>query len=81
MNMKTIELDCAPGTLRPGNLIEGVVEGTVLEGKLKDPISKLFGNWTWGFEVTDDEWAAAQAVTKPRIVALYNSGIIRYGSW
>lgn len=77
---KTIELDCAPGSPRPGDLIEGVIKDTGLESKA--PSSALFGNWTWSYpEVSDERWAEIQKITKPRIVALYHGGTIRYGSW
>jgi hypothetical protein len=78
--MKTIELDCAPGAPRPGDLIEGVIAGTGLQ--VKEPAAMFFGQWTWDYsEVPDEQWAKAQAVTKPRIEALYHAGCIRYGSW
>jgi hypothetical protein len=77
---QTIELDCPPGNSRPGDLIEGVLEGTGL--KVKDPVSKFFGNWTWDYsEVPAEEWVKVRAITKPRIQALYHAGLIRYGSW
>lgn len=80
--MKTIELDCAPGMPRPDSLIGGVVKGTALEGKLGETVSRVFGCWTWDFSsVSDEDWQAAQAVVKPRIVALYQQNRIRYGSW
>jgi hypothetical protein len=78
--VQTIELDCAPGMTRPGDLIEGVLEGTGLP--VKDPIAKFFGNWTWDFsEVPADQWEEIRKTTKPRIEALYHRGLIRYGSW
>lgn len=79
-NQKTIELDCPPGSPRPGDLIGGVIADTPLTPK--DPVSTFFGEWTWEWpEVDDDTWRAAQAVTRPRIEALYHAGRIRYGSW
>lgn len=78
--METIELDCAPGALRPGDLINGVLEGTGLVAG--ETISRWFGEWTWGFDVPRDEWESRiQPIIKPRIEALYRSGAIRYGSW
>jgi hypothetical protein len=80
MPVKSIELDCAPGGIRPGDLIEGVLEGTGLTAK--KPVAMLFGQWTWVFpEVSDEEWKKVQEITKPRIEALYHKGFIRYGSW
>lgn len=77
---QTIELDCPPGSPRPGDLIKSVIAGTGL--KAKEPESKLFGNWTWDYsEVPATEWQKVKAITRPRIEALYRSGAIRYGSW
>jgi hypothetical protein len=78
--MQTIELDCAPGGLRPGDLIDGVLEGTGIEAG--DTVSRLFGNWVWAFEMERDEWVEkVQPIVRPRIQALHASGLIRYGSW
>ena len=80
--LQTIDLDTDPFSPSPGDLIGGVVKGTVLEDKVQEPVSKLFGNWTYAFpDVTPEEWKEAQKVTAPRIKALYHQGIIRYGSW
>jgi hypothetical protein len=83
---KSIELDCAPGNPRPGDLIGGVVQGTLLEGRPEAApeatVSRLFGNWKWMFsEVPDEDWKAVQPTIKERVTALYNRGLIRYGSW
>lgn len=77
---QSIELDCAPGGIRPGDLIAGVLEGTGIP--VRDPVSKFFGNWVWTFQdVSPERWKEAQAITKPRVEALYHGGLIRYGSW
>jgi len=77
---KTIELDCPPGSPRPGDLIDSVIEGTGLPKK--DDCSRFFGNWTWDYsEVSDEKWEKAQPILEERITQLYNEGWIRYGSW
>ena len=77
---KIIILDCPPGSPRPGDLIAGVIERTGLE--LKEAVSKLFGNWVWNYsDINDVTWKKIQPVLKERIEKLYNSGMIRYGSW
>lgn len=77
---KTIELDCAPGYPRPGDLIGGVTEGLGLEAK--EPCSMFFGNWMWAYpEVTDERWLEIQPTIRMRVEALYRGGVIRYGSW
>ena len=78
--METIELDCPPGSPRPGDLIGGVIAGTGLPES--EPVSTFFGNWTYAYDIPRDKWEREiQPVIKPRIQALYNSGVIRYGSW
>ena len=77
---KRIGLDCPPGDPRPGDLIEGVIQGLGLE--MKDPKSKLCGAWTWDYsEVPDERWLEIQPVLKKRIAALYRKRIIRAGIW
>jgi len=77
---QTVELDCQPGQPRPGDLIEGVIEGTGLP--LKEAASKFFGNWTWDFnDIPKEVFDKAKPIMKERITALYHSGVIRYGSW
>lgn len=78
--METIDLDCAPGYPRPGDLIAGVIKGTGL--KKSEPVSMLFGNWTWEYDIPHDKWVKnIQPIIKERITKLYNDGVIRYGSW
>jgi len=77
---QTIELDCAPGSLRPGDLIGCVIKDTELPER--ESVGRFFGNWTWDYsDVPQLTWKRAQKITKPRIEALYHSGRIRYGSW
>jgi hypothetical protein len=80
-NVTTIDLDCPPGGIRPRDLIDGVIEGTGLE--VKEHPTPFFGQCRYEFsDITDEEWRERiQPIIKPRIVALYNSGTIRYGSW
>jgi hypothetical protein len=83
--METIELDCPPGGIRPWDLIDGVVKGTIIEPMITDENrdqGAFFGHAEWVFDVPRDKWVAeVQPVIKPRIEALYHSGTIRYGSW
>jgi hypothetical protein len=80
MAVQTIELDCPPGDPRPGDLIEGVIEGTGLE--LRERVAAFFGQWTWDYsDVPAEKWAEVQKIIRPRIEALYKAGVIRYGSW
>ena len=77
---KSIELDCAPGCLRPSDLIAGVIKGTGLD--LRETVYRFFGLWEWDYsDVSDEKWKEIQPVLEERITVLYNSGEIRYGSW
>lgn len=78
--LQTVQLDCRPGYPRPGDLIEGVIEGTGLP--LRQECSTFFGMWTWDYSDIDPEvWVEAQQIMKERVVALHEAGAIRYGSW
>lgn len=80
MDPQTIEIDCAPFTPRPDTYIAGVLEGSGIA--VREPILKLFGEWTWDFSDVDaTTWQIWRPTFKERIIALYNSGAIRYGSW
>lgn len=77
---QTIELDAAPGAIRPGDLLRVVIKDTGLEPR--EAVSRFFGNWTWDYsDVPAEKWKAIKPILKQRITALYNSGVIRYGSW
>jgi len=81
MKEQSIELDCPPGYPRPGDLIEDVVAGLNL-GPVPDTCSRFFGCWKWMFQhIPEEQWKAAQPTLKERIKKLYDSGVIRYGSW
>lgn len=76
---ESIELDCPPGCPRPNDLIGQVLEGTRLTA---EPASTIFGLAVWHFDVSREEWEARiQPMVAPRIKALHEDGVIRYGSW
>lgn len=83
--MQTIDLDCPPGPVRPGDLIRGVIDGLDIEKHASEPlddVTPFFGNACYSFDVPKDDWVSrVQPVIKPRIEALYHAGTIRYGSW
>ena len=80
MAEQTIELDCPPGSPRPGDLIDGVIEGTGLPSR--ESVSKFFGNWVWDYgDIPEEEWKEAKIIVEKRVTGLYNNGSIRYGSW
>jgi len=80
-NIQTIELDCAPGSPRPGDLIGGVIEGLGIEPTTLD-VTPFFGLAEYVFKIDKDTWEREyQPTIKQRVTALYNAGVIRYGSW
>jgi len=77
---QAIELDCPPGDPRPGDLLPEVLLDSGLEPR--PARSKVFGNWVWDYsDIDPTTWAAARAIVGPRIKALHERGVIRYGSW
>ena len=77
---QTIELDCAIGTPRPGDLIAGVIKGTGLPKR--EPVLKLLGEWTWDYsDIAEKKWKKISPTLGVRITSLYRSGVIRYGGW
>lgn len=78
----TIELDCPPGSPRPGDLLPQVLAGTGVELKPEDTVSRFFGNWTWVIpEEQVKAFEESRELIKERITDLYHRGMIRYGSW
>jgi hypothetical protein len=83
MEQITIELDCAPGCPRPGDLFPSVLAETGLEVDDFEIISKFFGNWIFELKNKDkqDLYLQVEDTIRNRITKLYNQGMIRYGSW
>ena len=78
--VQTIDIDCAPGFPRPGDLIGEVIKDTGLP--TRDTGRRLFGNWTWDYSDIDPEiWKKANPVIAERLKKLYNTGRCRYCSW
>lgn len=77
---QTINIDCAPGSIRPGDLLPSVLEGSGIP--VKEPVSTFFGCWSWDYsEVEPEIWERHKAMRALRLTALYNSGRIRYADW
>lgn len=81
----SIELDCAPGTPRPSDLIEGVLKGTKLKVEDFDTVPPFFGHQVWILKESaqkDEIFKKHKYKTiKPRVEQLYHEGFIRYGTW
>jgi hypothetical protein len=80
MTEQTIEIDCPPGSPRPGDLIEGVIKGTGLS--LRDSSSSFMGCWMWDYnDINPDVWKEIQIILEERLTKLYDNGTCRYCSW
>jgi hypothetical protein len=82
--MCSIELDCAPGPVRPNHLFLDVIAGTQLNAEDFHEPTRMFGNWEWELKPGEDRqrrFADATAKVRERIERLHRSGAIRYGSW
>ncbi len=77
----TLEIGCAPGAVRPGDLLPLVLEGTGVDLSNVES-SKIFGDWEWVIPEDQTEiYSKARSIIQARISVLYDQGRIRYGSW
>ena len=97
VNTMHIEIDCAPGSSRPGQYFRQILTiiskndnkfisnfGKRLLEKNLEPELKKFGNWEWTIPLNNDETLFSTEITeiwKTQLINLYNSGVIRYASW
>jgi hypothetical protein len=97
VNTIHIEIDCAPGSSRPGQHFIQILTiiskndnqyisnlGKRLLEKNMEPESKKFGNWEWTIPLNNDEILFSEEITeiwKTQLINLYNSSAIRYASW
>ena len=80
--MYTIDLDCAPGGIRPNDLLPGVLADTGVVIDPENTVSRFFGNWTWKVPSEYNVlYEKNRELIKNRIIALHEAGRIRYGSW
>lgn len=78
----SIELDCAPGGLRPNDLLPCVIEGLGITLDPENTVMRLFGNWKWMIPQEQRiEYLKVRDEVARRIKTMYESGMIRYGSW
>lgn len=95
MNLQ-IEIDCAPGGIRPqqffNNIVTKISENSKSEELTKfsknlidfKPVSSRFGCWEWVIQIDNSiskHFAFIQNIFKEDLTSLYNSGAIRYASW
>jgi hypothetical protein len=67
--------------VRPDDLIRGVLGGLDIE-PIEWEVQPFFGNSCYTFDIPRDVWEREyQPTIRQRITALYNTGVIRYGSW
>lgn len=80
----SIELDCPPGSIRPNDLIDGVLRDSGIEPTDFETGAPFFGHQVWILKEEankDAIFTASKPTFKERITALYHSGRIRYGTW
>jgi hypothetical protein len=80
----SIEIDCPPGYPRPEDLIDGVLKDTGLEAVDFETGCPFFGHQTWILKESakkDDIFTKSKFLFKERIMKLFYSGVIRYGTW
>lgn len=74
-----IEIDCAPGSLRPSFFLPSVLQGTGLQPK--EPLVKFFGSWKFDYSHTPATvWREASPKIFANLSRLHLQGLIRYGS-
>ena len=97
LNMLHIEIDCAPGSTRPGQYFKQILTilstnqnqfikslGERLLKKVPDPVSMRFGNWEWDIALNENEIIFSEEITnvwKEQLTQLYNCNAIRFASW
>lgn len=79
----SIELDCAPGSIRPNDLIAGVLKDSGLNVDDFTTGKPFFGHQIWILKDNgkDEIFTNAKVLFKERIEVLYYDGVIRYGTW
>jgi hypothetical protein len=90
----TVEIDCPPGSSRPDTyfriLLSNIQESTILNNEIKEhvyknwdnaqPVSKIFGNWTWelpSLEIKEKDEMLRDFIMNI-LTEFYNNGYIRY---
>ena len=97
LNILHIEIDCAPGSTRPGHYFKQILTilskdtnhfikalGERLLKKVPEPVSCKFGSWEWEISLNEDELLFSEDITniwKVQLTELYNCNAIRYASW
>jgi len=75
-----LEIDCEPGSLRPGALLPGVLEGLGVEKDPEDTVYRFLGNWCWEFQTSHETWEKVSDTGMFRISKLYVEKKIRWGA-
>lgn len=78
--IQQIEIDCAPGPVRPDAFYVNTIVGTGLP--FREPTCKVFGCWTWDYsDLPLEVWERVTPILKERLTAFYLKGAIRFASW
>ena len=78
----TIVLDCAPGSMRPDDVLKLVLDNTELTSDDFVITSKLFGSWTFELNENKNEiYLKHKSAIGETIKKMFEHGFIRYGEW
>jgi hypothetical protein len=78
----TIQIDCAPGTVRPEYHFTALCEKIGMKEDEFELVSKFFGEWTWKVKhEAIEKYKSQQEVVKEFLTNLYKRGDIRFASW
>ena len=78
--MKTVNIDCAPGPIRPDAYFRVICEELGIE--YFEPVTKFFGDWQWKLpELTEEQLKIYEEFVGDYLRGLYANGYVRYVSW
>lgn len=78
----SVEIDCAPGTIRPNKLFSHMCDQIGVSEIWFHPPCNFFGNWEWPVkEYYRNDYKSKQDQIETYLTVLYKNGYIRYASW
>ncbi len=77
-----IVIDCAPGSMRPDDILKLVLDNTDLTSSDFTITSKFFGEWTFVLdESKNDIYNTHKHDIGETMKNMNHNGLIRYGEW
>ena len=78
----SLEIDCAPGGIRPDDILPSALNETEMKEEDFEITSKVFGNWTFiPLKEKEELYKTSQSKIAENLKSIYGSGRIRYASW